>query len=73
MRLSLVTVERMKQELEIGARWIGGDEGQVRLERMEEFMDRGTWEKFGCYVLVVSFALKRIDKFNANLRLQAHT
>ena len=59
--LSLEIVDGMKWEQErVG--WIGGNERQVRVERVEEF--EGTmnkWVKFGCYVVVESFVLKAMD------------
>ncbi|KAK7275120.1 hypothetical protein RIF29_16227 [Crotalaria pallida] len=58
--LSLEIVERMKWEQErVG--WIDGNERQVRLERVEEFGGNNKWKKFGCYVLVESFVLRRMD------------
>ncbi|KAK7275119.1 hypothetical protein RIF29_16226 [Crotalaria pallida] len=58
--LSLEIVERMKWEQErVG--WIGGNERQLRLERVEEFGGHNKWKKFGCYVLVESFVLRRMD------------
>ncbi|OIW16757.1 hypothetical protein TanjilG_06938 [Lupinus angustifolius] len=58
--LSLEIVERMKWEQErVG--WIGGNDKQVRLERVEEFGGNNMWKKFSCYVLVESFVLKRMD------------
>nr|XP_017216964.1 PREDICTED: uncharacterized protein LOC108194514 [Daucus carota subsp. sativus] len=59
--LSLEIVERMKWEEErVG--WVGGDEGKVRVNRVEEFGGGAEgWKKFGCYVLVESFVLKRMD------------
>ncbi|WOH07771.1 hypothetical protein DCAR_0727205 [Daucus carota subsp. sativus] len=59
--LSLEIVERMKWEEErVG--WAGGDEREVRVNRVEEFRgDAEGWKKFGCYVLVESFVLKRMD------------
>ncbi|CAL0308024.1 unnamed protein product [Lupinus luteus] len=58
--LSLEIVERMKWEQErVG--WIGGNDKQVRLERVEEFAGNNMWKYFSCYVLVESFVLKRMD------------
>ncbi|XP_017217858.2 uncharacterized protein LOC108195410 isoform X2 [Daucus carota subsp. sativus] len=59
--LSLEIVERMKWEEErVG--WAGGDEREVRVNRVEEFRgDAEGWKKFGCYVLVESFVLKRMN------------
>ncbi|KAL1357411.1 hypothetical protein HN51_009325 [Arachis hypogaea] len=59
--LSMAIVERMKWEQErVG--WIGGKEKQVRVQKLEEY--KGTqngWKKFGCYVLVETFVLRRLD------------
>ncbi|XP_057447984.1 uncharacterized protein LOC130739643 [Lotus japonicus] len=58
--LSLEVVEGMKWEQErVG--WIAGNMRQVRVERVEEFGGTNEWRKFGCYVLVESFVLKRMD------------
>lgn len=58
--LSMKIVERMKWEQErVG--WVGGDEREVRVERVEEFGGIGGWNRFGCYVLVERFVLKRMD------------
>ncbi|CAL0308027.1 unnamed protein product [Lupinus luteus] len=58
--LSLEIIERMKWEQErVG--WIGGNDKQVRLERVEEFGGNNMWKYFSCYVLVESFVLKRMD------------
>jgi hypothetical protein len=56
--LRLEIVERMKWEQErVG--WAG--DRQVSVKRTEEFDGKGEWRKFGCYVLVERFALKRMD------------
>ncbi|VVA35355.1 PREDICTED: (DUF1262) [Prunus dulcis] len=59
--LSMKVVERMKWEQErVG--WVGGDERQVRVERVEEFGGTGgMWKRFGCHVLVERFVLKRMS------------
>ncbi|KAJ7954013.1 DUF1262 family protein [Quillaja saponaria] len=59
--LSSAIVERMKWEQErVG--WIGGMEKQARVNRVEEFEGTNNgWKKFGCYVLVERFVLKRLD------------
>lgn len=58
--VSLAIVERMKWEQErVG--WVGGDEGKVRVERVEEYGGMGEWNKFGCFVLVERFVLKRMN------------
>ncbi|KAM7464404.1 hypothetical protein LguiA_032525 [Lonicera macranthoides] len=58
--LSSEIVGRMKWEQERGG-WVGGEERQVRVKRIEEFGGIGGWRKFGCYVLVERFVLKRMD------------
>lgn len=60
MGLSSEIVGRMKWEQERGG-WVGGEERQVRVKRIEEFGGIGGWRKFGCYVLVERFVLKRMD------------
>ncbi|KAG6654037.1 uncharacterized protein LOC122308835 [Carya illinoinensis] len=59
--LGLAVIERMKWEQErVG--WIGETYGkQMRIERLEGFGGTGGWKRFGCYVLVESFVLKRLD------------
>ncbi|KAL6192967.1 hypothetical protein ACLB2K_034052 [Fragaria x ananassa] len=59
--LSFAIVERMKWEQErVG--WVGGDdEGKVRVKRVEEYGGIGQWKKFGCFVLVEKFVLKRMN------------
>ncbi|KAI4357909.1 hypothetical protein L6164_001826 [Bauhinia variegata] len=58
--LSTAIVERMKWEQERSG-WIEGKEKEVRVERVEELKGNSGWKKFGCYVLVESFVLKRLD------------
>ncbi|KAJ6670678.1 hypothetical protein OIU85_014533 [Salix viminalis] len=58
--LSLEIVEGMKWERGRGG-WLGGDETEVTVERVEEFGGIGGWKKFGCYVLVERFVLTRMD------------
>lgn len=58
--LSEGIVERMKWEQErVG--WVGGNEMQVTVKRVEEFGGVGKWRIFGCYILVERFVLKRLD------------
>ncbi|KAI5352986.1 hypothetical protein L3X38_005878 [Prunus dulcis] len=66
--LSMKVVERMKWEQErVG--WVGGNERRVRVERVEEFGGTGgRWKRFGCYVLVERFVLKRMS-MNGSLAL----
>ncbi|KAF9674169.1 hypothetical protein SADUNF_Sadunf10G0099600 [Salix dunnii] len=59
--MGLEICERMRWEEErVG--WAGGSERQVSVQRAEEFDGEGEWTKFGCYVLVERFALKRMDE-----------
>ncbi|XWS23020.1 hypothetical protein CRYUN_Cryun29cG0085300 [Craigia yunnanensis] len=58
--LSLAIVERIKLE-EVRFGWIGGKEEKVRVNRREEYGGIVGWKKFGCYVLVERFVLKRMD------------
>lgn len=58
--LSLAIVERMKwEEKRVG--WVDGDEKHVKVNRVEEFGGVGEWKRFGCYVLVERFVLRRMD------------
>ena len=59
--LSLEIVERMEWEQKrVG--WVRGNEKRVRVKKVEEFggMKNG-WRRFGCYVLVEKFLLRRTD------------
>ncbi|XP_008811194.1 uncharacterized protein LOC103722417 [Phoenix dactylifera] len=58
--LSLAIWERMRWEEERGG-WIGGEENVERVERSEVCEGENGWKKFGCYVLVERFVLKRMD------------
>ncbi|XP_010044325.2 uncharacterized protein LOC104433329 [Eucalyptus grandis] len=62
--LGMAIVERMRWEEErVG--WVKEGEKRVRVKRAEEFIKSGSsenWKRFGCYVLVESFVLKRMDK-----------
>lgn len=59
--LSMTIVERMRWEEErVG--WVKEGEKRVRVKRMEKFIKSGlseNWKRFGCYVLVESFVLKK--------------
>ncbi|KAJ9163430.1 hypothetical protein P3X46_023098 [Hevea brasiliensis] len=58
--LSLAVVERVKWEQErVG--WDGGRERRVSVKKVEEFGGIGERKKFGCYVLVERFVLRRMD------------
>ncbi|KAL6139961.1 hypothetical protein ACLB2K_058262 [Fragaria x ananassa] len=56
--LSSAIVQNMKWVLEAGG-WVTGDEKDTRVQKVEEITDG--WRKFGCYVLVESFKLRRMD------------
>ncbi|ESQ29275.1 hypothetical protein EUTSA_v10023469mg [Eutrema salsugineum] len=70
--LSFAVVERMRRVMEEGG-WVGGGRKVVRVERDEQirvsrrdFRDMNgnndrDWRRFGCYVLVESFGLRRAD------------
>ena len=58
--LNLEVIERMKWEQErVG--WVGRNDRQVSLKRVEEFEGTGQWSKFGCNILVERFVLKQMD------------
>ncbi|KAF8042020.1 hypothetical protein BT93_A0581 [Corymbia citriodora subsp. variegata] len=62
--LRMAIVERMRWEEErVG--WLKEGEERGRVKRVEEFIKSGSseegWKRFGCYVLVESFVLKRMD------------
>ncbi|GKD97477.1 hypothetical protein Tco_1381374 [Tanacetum coccineum] len=59
--LSLEIVERMKREEEkVG--WFGVGEKRVeKVKREEKYEGIGAWKRFGCYILVERFVLKRMD------------
>ncbi|CAK9157339.1 unnamed protein product [Ilex paraguariensis] len=58
--LRVEIVQRMKWEQE-RAGWLGGEDRQARVKRVEEFGGVGDWRKFGCNVLAEMFVLKRMD------------
>ncbi|KAL9166399.1 hypothetical protein ABFS82_05G026900 [Erythranthe guttata] len=53
-------VERMKWEQKRGG-FDGGEEKQVKINRVEEFKETKEWSEFGYYVLVERFNVKRMD------------
>nr|GEX79466.1 hypothetical protein [Tanacetum cinerariifolium]GFA55462.1 hypothetical protein [Tanacetum cinerariifolium] len=61
--LSLEIIERMKWEEEkVG--WVGvgvGEKKFQKVRREKKYEGTGAWKKFGCYVLVERFVLKRMD------------
>ncbi|OMO75445.1 hypothetical protein CCACVL1_16166 [Corchorus capsularis] len=59
--LSLAIFERMKWEQERFG-WSSDEKREVRIERVEKFGNEGKiWKKFGCYILVERFVLRRMD------------
>ncbi|KAK6116394.1 hypothetical protein DH2020_049856 [Rehmannia glutinosa] len=58
--LRVEIVERMKWEQARGG-WMGGEKRRVKIDRVEKLKEGGEWSKFGLYVLVERFNLKRID------------
>lgn len=58
--VSLAILERVKWEQQRFG-WNGGNERKVKVNKIEEFGGMGKWKKFGCYVLVERFILKRMD------------
>ncbi|XP_022945417.1 uncharacterized protein LOC111449654 [Cucurbita moschata] len=61
--LSTAIVERVKwEEGREGFGWVEeGEEKKIRVRRREELKGVGIWRRFGCYVLVERFVLKRMD------------
>ncbi|XP_038893050.1 uncharacterized protein LOC120081938 [Benincasa hispida] len=62
--LSMAIVERVQWEEErVGFVWGESHEDQEieRVVRREVFKGKGVWKRFGCYVLVERFVLKRMD------------
>ncbi|KAJ7974219.1 DUF1262 family protein [Quillaja saponaria] len=58
--LSTAIVDNMRWLQEDGG-WVSGQEGEVRVERTEEVRSQNGWKRFGCYVLVQSFGVRRLD------------
>ncbi|GKV18136.1 hypothetical protein SLEP1_g28558 [Rubroshorea leprosula] len=60
--LHMAIVERMKWEQE-GFGWVKAADTQEweNVKREEEFGGTGEWRKFGCYVLVERYVVKRMD------------
>uniref|UniRef100_A0A7N0U1G1 Uncharacterized protein n=1 Tax=Kalanchoe fedtschenkoi TaxID=63787 RepID=A0A7N0U1G1_KALFE len=58
--VSVGVVERMKWEQARGG-WVDVGGGEVRVERVEECPNGRGWRRFGCYVLVERFVLRRMD------------
>lgn len=59
--LSMAVVDRMKWEVQRFG-WIdGGNQRDERIKRVQENVGGSEWRKFGCYVLVERFVLKRMD------------
>lgn len=61
--VSEAIAEKMKWVMREGG-WThddGGSGREVRVERVEEFKGDRMWKRFGCYVLVESFVMTRLD------------
>ncbi|KAG9448684.1 hypothetical protein H6P81_008649 [Aristolochia fimbriata] len=58
--LSSVVLDSMRAEAKRGG-WVEMKEKQVRIERADEFKGNGGWSRYGSYVLVERFVLRRID------------
>lgn len=58
--LSLAIIERMQWEQE-RAGFVGGSETKVQVKREEVLGKVGEWRKFGCYILVERFVLRRYN------------
>lgn len=59
--LNSAIVENVKWVQEEGG-WVNnGTEREVRVERVEQIRSENGWQRFGCYVLVESFVLRRMD------------
>ncbi|KAL7110472.1 hypothetical protein ACP275_05G028300 [Erythranthe tilingii] len=58
--LRVEIVERMKWEQNRGG-YVGGEEKQVKISKVEEFKETREWSEFGYYVLVERFNVKRMD------------
>lgn len=58
--LSYAIVEKMKWVQEEGG-WVDGEERNVTVDRAVEIRSESEWRRFGCYVLVESFVLRRMD------------
>ncbi|CAL9754182.1 unnamed protein product [Musa acuminata subsp. burmannicoides] len=67
--LSSPVWERMRWEQGRGG-WVGGD-GKV--ERLEEYGRVSPWKRFGCYVLVERFVVRRMDGSSALIVDFKHT
>ncbi|KAL8161404.1 hypothetical protein V2J09_012893 [Rumex salicifolius] len=58
--LSSLIVERMKWEEErVG--WISNEGNQEKVLKVEEFGGAGRWTRYGCYILIERFVLRRMD------------
>lgn len=58
--LSLAIDEKMRWLQEEGG-WVRGREKELRVSRVEEIAGDNGWQRFGCFVLVESFVLRRMD------------
>ena len=48
-----------REQVRVGC--VGGNEHEVKLEKIEESKGISGWKSFGCYLLVESFVLRRMD------------
>ncbi|KAF5194584.1 Duf1262 family protein [Thalictrum thalictroides] len=58
--LSKAIVDKMTWVQEMGG-WVGGNDKDVEVKRTEEFKEEKEWQRFGCFVLVERFGLRRMD------------
>ncbi|CAK9185940.1 unnamed protein product [Ilex paraguariensis] len=58
--LSKAIVEKIRWVQERGG-WVDGGEKEVIIESVEEIRGEREWRYFGCYVLVQSFGVRRMD------------
>ena len=48
-----------REQVRVGC--VGGNEHEEKLEKIEESKGISGWKSFGCYLLVESFVLRRMD------------
>ncbi|MCL7031866.1 hypothetical protein MKW94_014725 [Papaver nudicaule] len=58
--LSVAVMEKMKCIQELGG-WSGEGDNAARVTKVEKFEGNHGWKRFGCFVLVERFALRRMD------------
>nr|XP_043639687.1 uncharacterized protein LOC122610796 [Erigeron canadensis] len=59
--LNIEIIERMKWEEEKVGWFDGGEKRMEKVKREDTYEGGGVWKRFGCYVLVERFMLKRMD------------